>query len=35
MDKFLDWSELDLHKTTGKENLRCPNCDDVRTNKKR
>jgi twinkle protein len=34
MDKFLEWSDLDLHKTTGKENLRCPNCDDVRTNKK-
>ena len=34
MDKFLEWSELELNKTTGKENLRCPNCDDVRTNKK-
>ena len=34
MNKFIEWEDLDLHKTTGKENLRCPNCDDVRTNKK-
>ena len=34
MNKFIEWSDLDLHKTTGKENLRCPSCDEVRTNKK-
>ena len=33
MNNFIDWNTLDLKKSTGKEALRCPNCDDRRTDK--
>ena len=34
MNKFIDWNSLDFRKTSGKEKLRCPSCDDSRSNKK-
>jgi twinkle protein len=33
MNKFIDWEKLELKKTSGREKLRCPNCDQVRTDK--
>jgi len=34
MNKFVDWNKLDFRKTNGKEKLRCPSCDDQRSDKK-
>ena len=34
MNKFIDWNSLDFKKTSGREKLRCPSCDDSRSNKK-
>lgn len=34
MNKFIEWSELDLKKSNGKESLRCPSCDEVRSDKR-
>lgn len=31
---FIDWNTLDFKKQSGKEKLRCPACDDKRTNRK-
>ena len=31
---FIDWNILDLKKTSGKEKIRCPHCDEKRTDKK-
>jgi twinkle protein len=33
MNKFIDWQKLEFKKTSGREKLRCPNCDEVRTDK--
>lgn len=34
MNKFIEWNSLDFKKTSGKEKLRCPSCDSVRSDKK-
>lgn len=34
MSKFIEWSTLDFKKQSGREKLRCPSCDEVRTDKK-
>jgi twinkle protein len=34
MNTFIDWSTLDFKKRSGKEKLRCPKCDEIRTDKK-
>lgn len=34
MNVFIDWKELPFRKQTGKEKLRCPECDDRRTDKR-
>jgi twinkle protein len=34
MNKFIDWEKLEFKKTSGREKLRCPNCDEIRTDKK-
>lgn len=34
MSNFIEWSSLDLKKHNGKESIRCPKCDDVRTDKR-
>lgn len=34
MNKFIEWSTLELKKTSGNEKIRCPKCDDVRSDKK-
>jgi len=34
MNKFIDWNSLDFRKDSGREKLRCPECDEVRTDKK-
>jgi twinkle protein len=34
MNKFIDWNTLDLKKVNGREKLRCPSCDDIRSDKK-
>lgn len=34
MNRFIDWNTLDLKKTSGKEKIRCPHCDDSRSDKK-
>lgn len=34
MTNFIDWNTLDFKKLSGKEKLRCPNCDNQRTDKK-
>ena len=31
---FIDWNTLEFNKTTGKEKLRCPACDEARSDKK-
>jgi len=34
MVEFIDWNELDLKRTRGKEKIRCPKCDHLRSDKK-
>ena len=34
MNTFIKWSDLDCRKDSGKEKLRCPNCDEQRSDKK-
>jgi len=34
MNNFIDWNSLDFHKESGREKLRCPSCDTIRTDKK-
>ena len=34
MNKFIEWNLLDLKRLSGKEAIRCPKCDDVRTDKR-
>ena len=34
MNKFINWESLEFKKSSGKEKLRCPECDSVRTDKK-
>lgn len=34
MTTFIDWSTLEFKKRSGKEKLRCPNCDAMRSDKK-
>lgn len=34
MNGFIDWNSLEFRKSSGKEKLRCPNCDTQRTDKK-
>tara|TARA_R100000951_G_scaffold95314_1_gene84321 strand:+ start:1857 stop:3629 length:1773 start_codon:yes stop_codon:yes gene_type:complete len=34
MNNFIEWSTLDLKKTNGKEALRCPSCDEARSDKR-
>jgi len=34
MNIFVEWNKLEFRKTNGKEKLRCPSCDDQRTDKK-
>ena len=34
MNKFIEWDKLELSKLSGREKLRCPNCDEIRTDKK-
>lgn len=31
--EFIKWNELDLKKSSGKEKLRCPKCDGIRSDK--
>jgi twinkle protein len=34
MNKFIEWDKLELKKLSGREKLRCPNCDEIRSDKK-
>lgn len=34
MMDFIEWNELNFNKTSGKEKLRCPKCDQSRSDKK-
>lgn len=34
MNKFIDWSTLDFKKQSGKEKIRCPSCDESRSDKR-
>jgi twinkle protein len=34
MNNFINWSELECKKVNGKEKIRCPNCDDLRSDKR-
>lgn len=34
MQNFIDWNVLDFRKSQGKEKLRCPSCDESRSDKK-
>lgn len=34
MNVFLEWDKLETKRTNGKEKIRCPNCDESRTDKK-
>lgn len=34
MNEFIDWATLETRKVRGKEKIRCPNCDDRRTDKR-
>ena len=34
MSSYIDWNTLELRKTSGMEKLRCPNCDEQRSDKK-
>lgn len=34
MNNFIDWKSLNLKKNSGTEKLRCPNCDEQRSDKK-
>ena len=34
MSNFIEWNALDLKKLSGKESIRCPKCDEVRTDKR-
>lgn len=34
MNNFIEWNSLDFKKDSGREKLRCPNCDERRTDKK-
>lgn len=34
MNNFIEWNSLDFSKDSGRESLRCPSCDNNRTDKK-
>ena len=34
MNEFINWSELETNKSTGKEKIKCPRCSDSRTDKR-
>lgn len=34
MNEFIEWSTLEFRKSSGTEKIRCPKCDDVRSDKK-
>ena len=34
MKKFIEWDSLEFKRDSGKEALRCPECNDIRTDKK-
>jgi twinkle protein len=34
MNKFVDWNTLEFRKNSGQEKLRCPSCDETRTDKR-
>ena len=34
MNNFIEWETLDFKKQSGKEKVRCPNCDEQRSDKK-
>ena len=34
MIEFIEWEELETKKERGKEKIRCPNCNDRRSNKR-
>ena len=34
MREFIEWNSLQFKKHNGKEALRCPKCDDIRTDKR-
>jgi twinkle protein len=34
MNKFIEWESLDFKKINGKESLRCPSCDEARSDKR-
>lgn len=34
MNNFIEWDSLDFHKDSGREKLRCPECDEIRSDKK-
>ena len=34
MNRFIDWSSLEIKRHNGKESLRCPNCDEQRSDKR-
>ena len=34
MNEFIDWNSLPFKRQTGKEKIRCPKCDDIRTDKR-
>lgn len=34
MNNFINWSELETKKVNGKEKVRCPSCDDIRSDKR-
>ena len=34
MNEFIEWSTLELKKTSGSEKIRCPKCDNVRSDKR-
>ena len=31
MNKFIEWESIDFKKINGKESLRCPSCDEARS----
>ncbi len=34
MSDFINWSDLEIKKVNGKEKIRCPNCNDLRSDKR-
>lgn len=34
MNRFIEWETLELKKTSGSEKIRCPKCDELRSDKK-